>query len=83
MPKLDAAFSQVSKSIDLSFEGMGILKDAMDKRMDTCLGLSSYLSQANNGYNMTHNLETWLFQIQSSGDGYPKTTNPGVFSHFI
>ena len=37
IPKLDAAFSLVSRSTDLSFEDMGILKDPMDKRMDLLL----------------------------------------------
>ena len=37
VPKLAAAFSQVSRSTDLSFEDMGILRDPMDKRMDLLL----------------------------------------------
>lgn len=34
VPKLHVAFSQVSRSIDLAFKDMRILKDPMDKRMD-------------------------------------------------
>ena len=36
-PKLDAAFSQVSRHTDLAFEDMGILSEPMDKKMDSLL----------------------------------------------
>lgn len=36
-PKLDAAFSQVSRHTDLAFEDMRVPKDTMDKRADSLL----------------------------------------------
>lgn len=36
-PKLDAAFSQVSRNTDLAFEDIGVLKNYMDTRAESLL----------------------------------------------
>ena len=68
-PKLDAAFSQVSRNTDLAFEDMGVLSDVMDKRMDSLLkkcwdstigNLKPELAVTV----MARNLEHWLSKIQ-------------------
>lgn len=47
VPRLDSAFSQVSRSTDLAFEEMGVLRDPMDKRMDLLLKRSWQLVMSN------------------------------------
>ncbi|XP_073476117.1 lamina-associated polypeptide 2, isoforms alpha/zeta-like [Aquarana catesbeiana] len=70
VPWLDAAFSQVSRSTDLSFEDMGVLKDPMDKRMDLLLNRSwqsimSNLKPAMATTCVARNLEYWVNQLRS------------------
>ena len=69
-PKLDAAFSQVSRHTDLAFEDMGVLSDPMDKRMDSLLKKSWDASQGNLKPAMAatvvaRNLEHWLTQVKA------------------
>lgn len=68
-PRLDAAFSQVSRNTDLAFEDMGILKDTMDKKADSLLRKAWDSSLANLKPAMAstvvaRNLEHWLEQLK-------------------
>lgn len=68
VPKL--AFSQVSKSVDLAFKDMGVLREPMDKRMEVLLKPSLEMVMANLKLAiativMAHNLEVWLDQLQA------------------
>ena len=70
VPKLDAAFSQVSRSTDLSFEDMGLLKDPMDKRMDLLLkkawqSILINLKPAMATTCVARNLEYWVDQLKA------------------
>lgn len=70
VPKLDAAFSRVSRSTDLAFEDMGILKDPMDKRMDQQLNKAwqSIMGNLKPAMAMTcvsRNMEFWLNQLKA------------------
>ena len=68
-PRVDAAFSQVSRRTDLAFEDMGVLKDAMDKRADSLLkkawdSSTSSLKPAMASTVVARNLECWLEQLK-------------------
>ena len=70
MPKIDAAFSQVSRSTDLAFEDMGILRDPMDKKMDQQLkrswqSIMGSLKPAMAVTCVSRNLEYWLSQLKA------------------
>ena len=70
VPKLDAAFSQVSRHTDLAFEDMGILSESMDKRMDSLLKKSwdstlGSLKPAMAATVVARNMEFWLNQLQT------------------
>lgn len=70
VPKLDAAFSQVSRSTDLAFEDMGILKDPMDKKMDqqlkrTWQSIMGNLKPAMATTCISRNLEYWVNQLKA------------------
>lgn len=79
-PRLDAAFSQVSRQTDLAFEDMGVLADPMDRRMDSLLKKSWDSSQGNLKPAMAvtvvaRNMEYWLTQIKAHIEaGTPKET---------
>ncbi|XP_040189524.1 lamina-associated polypeptide 2-like [Rana temporaria] len=68
-PRVDAAFSQVSRRTDLAFEDMGVLKDAMDKRADALLkkawdSASASLKPAMASTVVTRNLECWVEKLK-------------------
>ena len=70
VPKLDAAFSQVSRSTDLAFEDMGVLRDPMDKRMDLLLkrswqSIMNGLKPAMATTCVARNLEFWTNQLKN------------------
>lgn len=70
VPKLDAAFSQVSRSTDLAFEDMGTLKDPMDKKADQQLkkAWQSIVGNLKPAMAMTcvsRNMEFWLNQLKT------------------
>ena len=70
VPKLDAAFSQVSRHTDLAFEDMGILSESMDKKMDSLLKRSwdSTLGSLKPAMAVTvvaRNMEFWLNHLQT------------------
>lgn len=79
-PKLDAAFSQVSRHTDLAFEDMGALPDPMDKRIDSLLKKSwdssiGNLKPAMASTVVARNMEYWLTQIKAHIEaGTPKET---------
>ncbi|PIN88341.1 hypothetical protein AB205_0081150 [Aquarana catesbeiana] len=69
-PRLDAAFSHVSRNTDLAFEDMGILKDPMDKRADSLLKKAwdstlANLKPAMASTVVARNLEHWLEQLKA------------------
>ncbi|PIO30776.1 hypothetical protein AB205_0160780, partial [Aquarana catesbeiana] len=69
-PRLDAAFSQVSRKTDLAFEDMGVLADPIDKRMDSLLKKTwdSSLGNLKPAMAVTvvvHNMEHWLTHIKA------------------
>ena len=69
-PKLDAAFSKVSRNTDLAFEDMGALKDNMDKRADALLKKAwdstlANLKPAMASTVVARNLEHWLDKLKS------------------
>ena len=69
-PKVDAAFSQVSRRTDLAFEDMGVLKDAMDKRADSLLkkawdSTSTSLKPAMAATVVARNLECWVEKLKN------------------
>ena len=69
-PKLDAAFSKVSRNTDLAFEDMGTLKDNMDKRADALLKKAwdstlANLKPALASTVVARNLEHWLDKLKS------------------
>ena len=69
-PKVDAAFSQVSRRTDLAFEDMGILKDPMDKRADSLLkkawdSTSLSLKPAMASTVVARNLECWVEKLMN------------------
>lgn len=69
MPKLDAAVAKASSSTELAFEGVGSLKDPMDKKVDTlmkkaweaCVTGLRALAAANC---VSRGLKFWLDQLQ-------------------
>ena len=70
IPKLDTAFSQVSKSTDLTFEDMGLLKEPMDKRIELLLKITwqsvmNNLKPAMATTCVARNLEYWIGQLKS------------------
>lgn len=70
VPKLDSAFSQVSKSTDLAFEDMGTLKEPMDKRMDLLLkrtwqSVMHNLKPAMATTCVARNLDHWVNQLKA------------------
>lgn len=79
-PKLDAAFSQVTRQTALAFEDMGSLSDPMDKRIDSLLKKTwdSSLGNLKPAMAMTvvaRNMEYWLTQIKAHIEaGTPKET---------
>ena len=89
VPKLDAAFSQVSRHTDLAFEDMGVLSDPMDKRMDSLLKKSWESSQANLKPAMAatvvaRNMEHWLTQLKAHIEaGTPKETVLASFTTLL
>ncbi|XP_077319390.1 uncharacterized protein LOC143941218 isoform X2 [Lithobates pipiens] len=68
-PRVDAAFSQVSRRTDLAFEDMGILKDPMDKKADSILkawdAASVSLKPAMAATVVARNLECWVEKLKS------------------
>lgn len=66
-PRVDAAFLQVSRCTYLAFEDMGVLKDAMDKRVDSLKALGSTLSNLKPAMASTvvaRNIGCWLVQLK-------------------
>lgn len=77
-PRLDAAFSQVSRHTDLAFEEMGALSYPMDIRMDLLLkswdSSQGNLKPAMAVTVVASNIEYWLTQIRALVAGTPKET---------